>query len=343
MVILISLSYIPAYAYEEDIPVNFLVNGKKISFDTTPVIRNGVTYVDLKSIARALSLNHVIYPGHDSIVVSNKRVSICFVPNDGYATVADLTGTSDSEYYYKILTAPCVYIDGSPAVAARDISSVFGYALSFNQDTNTVYFGYSPDMISAATRDNIASKAYYFQNQDEFNLPSHGSGYCWTCSYAMLMTNVTGTRITPNDVASINMSKGASGNYCYHQDIISAYNLRFVSAISTNSPYYGGRDNGSGGTYIKNPGKDDYITRQALKEALTLHPEGVMVRYKDFPHTIVAVAFDGDTILFNDPAPSTSSSYSSKGKYQGVPFSETCVAKRGFILSDVTFIQALSY
>ena len=81
--------------------------------------------------------------------------------------------------------------------------------------------------------------------------------------------------------------------------------------------------------------------RAALREALLLHPEGVMVRYAGYPHTMVAVAYEGDIILFNDPAPSTSGAYSDTGKYQAVPFAKTCVAAKGFKLSDITFIQAI--
>ena len=157
----------------------------------------------------------------------------------------------------------------------------------------------------------------------------------------MLISNVTGLRITPTDVAAINMSKSGKGEYCYHSEIVSQLGVKFVSALSESSPYYGGRDGNSGGTYIENPDKDDSVARAALKEALQLHPEGVMVRYSGFPHTIVAVAYEGDLILFNDPAPSGSGTYSDTGRYQGIPFSDTCVAGKGFALSDLTFIQAL--
>ena len=117
--------------------------------------------------------------------------------------------------------------------------------------------------------------------------------------------------------------------------------VKFVSALSETSPYYAGRDGVSGGTYINNPAKDDNVVRAALREALTLHPEGVLVRYAAFPHTMVAVASEGEIILFNDPAPSKSNAYSDTGRYQGVPFSKTCVGAKGFKLSDITFIQAI--
>lgn len=340
--VIIAATNIVSYSYE-DTSVNLLVNGNKVSFLFAPIIRDGVTYVDVKTLSAKLGLSYKSYDAPNSIVISNSRVSMCLIPGESIATVADLTGKSDSEFFYKFLTAAPIYIGKHLAVAARDISSVFGYALTHNKETNTVYFGYAPQMISDATRENIQSRAYYFQNQEEFSLPSYGSGYCWACSYAMLLTNITGTRITPSDVAAINLTKGTSGAYCYHNEIVSAFNVKFVSALSLDSPYYAGRADASGGTYINNPYKDDSVVRAALKEALDMHPAGIMVRYADFPHTMLAVAYEGDIILFNDPAPSGSGTYSNTGHYQGVPFSETCVAKKGFSLSDVTFIQAISY
>ncbi len=341
LAVLLILSAINVSAYNTDIPVNFVVNGKAVSFNPKPIIRDGVTYVDLKALSNKLSLTYTTFDGHESYIVSNSRKSICFVPYEEYATVSDLTGRLDSEFQYRVLTAPCIYISNRPFVAARDLATVFGYALKFNADTNTVYFGYSPDMISETVLQAAQEKAYYFQNQDEFALPSFGSGYCWTCSYAMLISNVVGYEVTPTDVAAVNSSNGSSGAYCHHLKIADEFGVKFVSALDTKSLYYKGRDSVSGGTYIENPTKDDVITIAAIKEALDLHPEGIMVRYADFPHTMVAVGYDGDIILFNDPAGAASGTYSSTGRYHAVPFSETCVAMKGFSISDVTFIQAI--
>ncbi len=338
--VIIAATNIATLAYE-DTRVSMLVNGKQVSFLFPPTIRDGVTYVDIKTLAKSLGLDYKTYPGHDSVIISNSRTSICFVPGEEYATVADLTGKSDEEFSYRQLTAPCIYMNSYLAVAARDVASVFGYILSYDKDSGIVYFGFAPQMISDKTRESVSGQAYYFQNQTEFNLPSYGSGYCWTCSYAMLITNVTGLRITPADVAAINLQMSGRGEYCYHSEIVSQLGVKFVPALLESSPYYGGRDGNSGGTYIVNPQKDDNIVRAAIKEALDLHPEGVMVRYAAYPHTMVAVAYEGDLILFNDPAPSSSGAYSDTGRYQCVPFSETCVGKKGFTLSDITFMQAL--
>lgn len=336
---LLIVGCVPAHAYEDTF-VKFLVNGNKVDFPYSPFVRDGITYADAKTLSIALGLEYKTFDDHHSITISNKRTSVCFVPGEQFATVSDLTGQSDKEFYFKLLTGPCLYANGSYIVAARDISNIFGYSLGFNTETLTVYFGFAPQMISQATRDSIAAKSYYFQNQAEFNLPSSGSGYCWVCSYAMVLSNLTGTKITPSDIAAVNLTKTSNGAYCYHSEIAKVYNVKFASALPVSSPYYAGRDSTSGGTYLQNPDKSDAVVREALKEALALHPEGVMVRYAGYPHTMVAVAAENGIILFNDPAPS-SGEYSDTGRYQGVPFSETCVGKKGFVLSDITFIQAI--
>ena len=156
----------------------------------------------------------------------------------------------------------------------------------------------------------------------------------------MLISKVSRERITTVNVAEVNIASGYNGEYCYHSKIVQSFNVKFASALPTNSRYYAGRDESSGGTYIKNPLRQDDVVRAALREALTLHPEGVMVRYAAYPHTMVAVAFEGDIILFNDPA-APGGSYSEVGNYHAVPFYKTCVGARGFTLSDITFIQAL--
>jgi len=338
--VILMASNIVVSAYE-DTPVNMQVNGKNVSFLFPPTIRDGVTYVDIKTLSSKLGLTYKAFDGHDSVVVSNSRTSVCFTAGESYATVADMTGKSDEEFTYKELAAPCTYMQNHFAVPAKDVAAIFEYVLSYDKATGTVYFGFSSNMISSETREAINGQAYYFQNQAEFNLPSYGSGYCWTCCYAMLISNVRGLRITPNDVAAINYQMSGRGEYCYHHAIVDQLGVKFVSALPESSQYYGGRDSNSGGTFIVNPEKSDSVARAALKEALDLHPEGVMVRYGAFPHTIVAVAYEGDLILFNDPAPSGSRTYSDTGRYQGVPFSETCVPGKGFTLADLSFIQAL--
>lgn len=360
-VFLIILILLPSHAFAyEDTPVNLVIDGVNQSLSQRPVIRDGVTYADAKGLADALSYSYKSYDDPKSAIISNKSLSICIVPNEAYITVADLTGTSVYEYVFHKLSAPCVYIGGQLCIAVRDFSQIFSYSVNYNKASNTVYLQKlsSDEMIVLDQQDSQLSyeevdvfdnyttqlpdsHAYYFQNEEEFQLPDFGSGYCWVCSYAMLISNVTGLRVTPSDIAQINLQRTSNGAYCYHYDIISAYNLKFTPALPMTSVYYGGRDNISGGTFINNPQKSDAVVRCALIEALKMHPEGVLVRYAGFPHTMVAVGFDGNDVLFYDPAPTSSAAYATDGRYKGVTFDKTCIAAKGFSLSDITFMQAL--
>ena len=352
-------------AFAQGSPVSINVNGTTVAFAQAPVIRDGTTIADLKVLASAMGFRYAWYESLCSATVSNSYLSLCFTEGNDYMTISDLTGTSSFEYEPRKLSVVPSRSGASLLVSVRDIASAFGYALSFDTQTATVYIGNDAMNYSVSPADDYSVAAagksvaepgyvstnepqktagghtYYFQNQKEFSLDGYGSGYCWVCSYAMLISDVTGSRVTPADVARVNLTRTSNGAYCYHFDIARSFGVHFVSALSESSGYYGGRDMISGGTLINNPDKSDAVAAAAIREALALHPEGVMVRYADFPHTMVAVGYSGDTILFNDPAPTSSSAYSETGRYNGVAFEKTCVAKKGFRLADLTFIQAI--
>lgn len=348
------------FAYEDTF-VSLSINGVVSAPDGTVFIRDGITYADARKLASAMNYTFREFLSDGSAIINSGNLSVCITPGTDYITVADLTGTSIYEYTFHKLSAPCIFTGNSFFITVRDFAKIFNYSLDFDQELLTVYLGNSKKTFVSTPVDDIIGEAqtqltyefegsqlpnehaYYFQNQAEFALPGFGSGYCWACSYAMLLSNVTSSRITPYDVAQINLRRTTSGAYCYHYDIISEYNVSFVSALPESSRYYGGRDMVSGGTFINNPEKSDLVTIAALREALSLHPEGIMVRYAAFPHTMVAVGFDRDKIIFYDPAPTSSSEYSDTGRYMGVSFEQTCVGKKGFSISDITFMQALKY
>ena len=180
---------------------------------------------------------------------------------------------------------------------------------------------------------------FFFQNQAAWQFPNYGSGYCWTVSYAMLLSDVLGYTVTPVEVADVNEAAGGSGSYCSHWKIANAFGVDFISALDTDSPYYGGRDSNSGGTFVNC--SNDYEAIQAIKEALDRNPAGVMVRYNDYPHTMVAVGYEGDTVFFNEPM-QISRSYADYSSKECVTFDETCIGASGISIGDITFMQALA-
>lgn len=346
LILILLLSYFSVIAGAEDVYVTLTVNGENLPVDANAFIRDGITYASVKALSAAFSLNCKMFLSHGSATIYDYTHAVCFTIGENYATVSELNGESDEEYYYYELSATLILDKDTLFVPVRDFTNVFGFFVDYDKKNKEVILKRSSVFSAADFECGVYSQIpdgtiYYFQNQQDFQLPGYGSGYCWVCSYAMLLTAVTGNQVLPNDVAAVNLEHTSQGNYCYHSQIAERFNVSFVPALSKDSVFYSGMDSVSGGTFIKNPDKEDKVAIAAIKQALLKHPEGVLVRYAAFPHTMVAIGFTDDVIYFNDPAPTSSSSYSSSGKYQGVPFERTCVAAKGFKISDLTFIQAV--
>ena len=62
----------------------------------------------------------------------------------------------------------------------------------------------------------------------------------------MLLSNLTGTTITPKDIADINMAAGGSPKTCYHGAIVGKYGKRMIPALDPSSAYYKSYDSGRG-------------------------------------------------------------------------------------------------
>ena len=174
--------------------------------------------------------------------------------------------------------------------------------------------------------------AFYAQQDEEWGFESNGRGYCWVCSYAMLITNLTDYRITPLEIAAYNLEMGSSnGAYmANHLGLADRYGLEFVPAIDENSPYFDRFDSTHrGATYFKAETEED--VKNALIEALERNPDGIMVRFEGYPHTLIATEYKNSEIYFNDPgAP----------YMEDVTFEGTCLASR-FTLADLSFVQAM--
>ncbi len=328
-----------------------LLNGKRINFDNAPVMIDGVMMVEVRPFAEALGFNVKWTQNTQSVKLTNSNTGAVLKIGYDIMTVSDLTGSEDLSQY-QLSVAPMA-VGGSVFVPLRSVAEALGIKVGWDSISSSVqlskngyvYVSAAYSAVPAPTRavssslSRGGSHTFYFQNQADWNLPSYGSGYCWTVCYAMLITDVTGRTVTPVDVAEVNKSAGGSGSYCSHWDIADAFGVEFVSALDTSSPYYGGRDSNSGGTRLSCSG--EYETVQALKEAIDRNPVGVMVRYSDYPHTMVAVGYEGDTILFNEPM-QISRSYESYSPKENIPFEETCVAQRGYDIEDLSYIQALA-
>lgn len=334
-----------AAAYDE-FDADVLFNGRAISFDSEPVIVDGTALVEVRPLAKAFNATVKWSNNTRSVKLTTKKTGLVLKIDYDIMTKTDLVNEEDDCEQLPLSAMPCV-IDGAAYVPVRDIARALGATVDWDSSTGNILiasggYRYSREPAASPIVDfkSGSGHTFFFQNEDDWEFPNYGSGYCWTVSYAMLISDVTGSTVTPTEVAEVNESKCGSGSYCYHWDIADAFDVDFVPALSEDSPYYGGRDSNSGGTFILNEDRDEDVAIAALKEALDLHPEGVMVRYADYPHTMVAVGYDGDVIYFNEPM-QIKREYTAESPKQNVPFEETCVGNRGISIADITFIQAL--
>ena len=222
-------------------------------------------------------------------------------------------------------------------IPVRYLAEPFGYEISYEQDTKTVNILLPKAVRLAELRDKIRTgsgrypSTFYYQAQEEMGLENNGRGYCWVCSYAMLLSDVTKTTLTPLDIAEINITNGYNGNFMSgHTSIAANFGCRLVPALSENSPYFGGFSTLKKGEtdLIIETDQDAY---NALREALDNFPQGVIARFEAYPHSMVAVDYDDSDIYFNDPG-------IKDGEHK--TFYETCL--KNYSLSDLSYIQAIA-
>lgn len=302
--------------------ISLFYNGSPIETEQPPLIKNSRTLVPVRSVCEAMGLTVNWDSTNHSISINDEFNNVIIGIGNDYITVNTRPVAID---------APAEIINGCTLVPIRSVIEPFGASLNWDSINHTINIFTNNEQGTVFA--NMPRYAFYSQPDERWGFESSGRGYCWVCSYAMLITNLTGTEVTPANVAEYNLSNGGqSGSYMMsHLGLASAYSLKFTPALNQDSPYFESFENSRrGATYIK-AGTDDDV-RLALKEALTLHPKGVMVRFEGYPHTLVATYEKDMTIYFNDPA---------KQSLENVPFSGTCLAKN-FTLKDISFIQALT-
>lgn len=164
------------------------------------------------------------------------------------------------------------------------------------------------DAVSSNTTDSSVRRTWYYQGDTKWKFSSSvAKNACVVASFAVLLYN-NGANATPRTVYDVN-GKRTSMNYARQE---ANFGVELVRAISKDSPYYSSFDGEK--TYIKNPGKNAV---KAIKEALELHPEGVMCYFSGKgSHAIVAIGAEGDSIIFCDVG---------RKRGQSIPFKTTWV------------------
>ncbi len=296
-------------------------NGTLLKFEQPPVIYNDRTMVHIRTFAEALGCDLSWGAYLQTATMKNSERMISVQIDNPVATIVENGVVST-----KTMEIAPMLIDGYTYLPLRAVADIFGADIKFDYPSYNIYINYEfPEGMFCDTH------TFYYQSQPEFALDSGGSGYCWVCSYAMLLNDVVGN-VTPVDVSRVNYDKCGNGAYCYHTDIVKNFGAKFVPALDASAPYFGRYEAWCGGTYLNNPEQDDLVAIAAIKEALDNHPNGVLVRFEQNPHTIVAIGYIGDTIFYNDPG---------NAAWQSVTFNNTYPFSCGLTISDLTYIQAI--
>lgn len=319
------------HAADSDITVKY--NGSVLCFNQSPVIINDKTLVQLRPIAEAMGLDISFTGASGSVTLSDKNTTVVFTENSEKITI------NDNE---EVMEVPMIIRNDYTFVPVRNLVEPFGNAISYDTATKTVTIETEIEKltdidVNKETEPKVIlngsgkySSTYYYQSQPDLELENNGRGYCWVCTYAMLISDTTNQTVTPLDVAKINIEKGYNGNFMSgHATLVSEFGCKLVPALAEDSPYYGGYNTKNKGetSLLVNSDEEAYA---AICEALDNFPQGIIVRYEGYPHSMTVVGYDDENIYFNDPG-------LKNGEH--VTFENTCL--KNYKLSDISYIQAL--
>lgn len=284
--------------------------------------------MQIRPIAVAMGLEVEYEPKGEQVILSDGNTEVRFAVNSNITYINGKKKNMDTKLALK---------DDYTFIPIRYLAEPYGYEISYDTETKTVGISLPKEKLLAKLRDEIRTgsgkypSTYYYQSQEEMALENNGKGYCWVCSYAMLLSDVTKTKLTPLDIAEINKENGYNGNFMSgHTSIAASFGCKLVPALSENSPYFGGfgtLKRGETDLIIEND-EDAY---NALREALDNYPQGVIARFEAYPHSMVAVDYDDSDIYFNDPG-------IKDGEHKKL--CDTCL--KNYSLSDLSYIQAIA-
>ncbi len=320
-----------------NVGIHVVVNGRAIDFAKAPVMIDDRMLVPIRMVAEAMECEVGWDAETQGVLISNDTSNLTLRIDHADMKVANNSGES-----VVLLDVAPILIEDTTYLPLRMVVEALGGNVLW--DNGTTYIDYTVadelEVNYVEPVHNPDEHTFYFQNEARFNLPESGAGYCWVCSYAMVLSDVMGYPITPVDVAAVNLEYSSSGAYCYHYQIVSKFGAKFVPAVDTASPYYAGYDQYFGATYLNLP--DEQAAVNALKEALDRNPAGILVRFEAVsPHTMVAIGYEGNTIYFNETIP-YGNGYSDTSIYRNIPFDQTFPGGYcGLGLKDLTSIQAI--
>ncbi len=293
------------------------------------ILIDGTTMVPIRAMAEILDM--------EIVWLAPSKTIVLFDDNIEFKAIIDKENAYINSEEFKLTKAP-VLVDSLTYLPLRSVAEALNTEVIWNNETRETDVYIKKDIeqektteskeITEDTNNNIDIKnIFYSQRESQWGFEGNGNGYCWVCCYAMAITSAINKPVTPDMIVKVNKKKGG-GAYVQHGDIINTFGVTFTLGVDSSSPYFEKYDAWRGATYLKNSTYDEAIN--ALKAALDKNPQGIMVRYSIYPHTLFAVGYDNDNIYFNEPAYINS-------KY--VTFENTCLKK--YNIADFDYIQAV--
>lgn len=287
---------------------------EKKQMDT--VMLDGTTLISARDFADRLGFELMWLSNMKTVIFWNGEFEIRIQTDSPEFLVNDLP---------KLTDAPAKILNDRAYVPLRALAEAIGASVLWNDQTKETEIKMTGAKMLTGE---IAERGnFFYQRQPDWAFDNNGNGYCWVCCYAMAISNL-GKAVTPDMVAEFNQKNGSSGAFMQHNGIASEFGVQFVQAIPSESPYFDKYESWKGATYIKAETNEEAAA--AIRAAIDAHPQGVMVRYTVYPHTMLAVGYSGDTVYFNDPA-------YENGEH--IPFEETCL--KNFELKDLDFLQVV--
>lgn len=320
--------------------IHVVINGQAVAFSRSPVMIDDRMLVPIRTVAEAMNCQVGWDAETQAVLISNEAAVLRLRIDHVNMKVQNSAG----EFSMQLDVAP-ILIEDTTYLPLRMVVEALGGSVVWDDTCSTIFIAHpsvDEEIAGPAVMNGVSGEhTFFFQNEARFALPDNGSGYCWVCSYAMVLSDVMGREITPVDVAQVNLRYSGSGAYCYHAQIVENFGAKFVPAVDASSQYYNGYDMYFGATYLNLP--DEQSAVNALKEALDRNPAGILVRFEAVsPHTLVAIGYEGNTIYFNETIP-YGAGYSDTSIYQNIPFSQTFPGGYcGLGLKDLTSIQAIA-
>lgn len=307
-------SLLPVFAAEKNV---ITVHGEKVKNINNAVVINDCTMVPIRDIAEALGLGIIWFQDTKTMVLWNDEFE--------FRAQIDNINAQINGRETTLTQAPRLE-DGYTYLPLRNVSEVVNAEVVWDSKSGNTDI-YPNKKAKGSFEYTPGEKVFFSQRDAEWSFDNNGNGYCWVCAYAMAITEAKEELVTPDMVAEVNKESG-SGAFMQHGKIAEKFGITFTPALSENSEYFEKYEGWKGATYIN--AEDDEQATAALKEALDKNPQGVMVRYTVYPHTLYAVGYSDEGILFNEPAYENG---------EGVTFDKTCLKK--YKLHELDFIQAI--